>query len=109
MKMKLVGITSAVISVEAVSQDALYKDDYCAGKESKCASGLCCGIAEEIVENGSEDTAAKLTICNYQEATEWIDTDDPDLTYTFRCGDGNGAAKLIAIAASLLSAIYLII
>ena len=61
----IIGIASVKCEKSKKPEKPLFKDDKCSIEHSKCARGLCCGIAEHIVENGSEETANKSTICNF--------------------------------------------
>ena len=63
-------------------QDALCKQ----GEADPCDKGLCCGTATEDVEDPErEEPAKKKNICNDKTSNEWVDENDDEILWTFKC------------------------
>ena len=104
----LVAVASAQ-DEEAAEVETLEAGADCSAEGSVCGEGLCCGTASEVLAEDAEEgtEAATKTVCNASDSGEWVDEEDPDVSYTFACNTTDGASKVVASAAALLAIAYL--
>ena len=83
-----------------------------------CDNGECCGKAWRVNEEGKKtpeweddyEHPDPFIFCFDETAKEWVDEEDPDESYNFGClkdMKGKHATKLVASAATLVSAVYI--
>lgn len=130
--MKFIAIAALVATATAAD---VAQDGDCSASGSKCATGLCCGKAEDYGttamatgETAKMDALSTTTIpkiCNTDKATKWVLTTTKTSDATnynkyltsgkaagkyvakFTCDPATGAASLSAAAAVLAASFYM--
>ena len=115
--MKFLALTALVAVAyaqdeEAEAVEALEAGADCSAEGSVCGDGLCCGTASgSESEEGAGDAPEAKVVCADSTATDWVDEEDPDTTYTFACNaaaEEGAATHLVASAAALMTSAYLL-